>query len=206
MVRQYTIRDINSVIKRNIIIIVILTMVGALCACLYAKKKQVTTYTAKSSVIVGQNLTNVNYKNSAVQAELGMMKSYEEVTESDSTLLIAHRNLSKHDKKLISEDDLSSDVTVNSHPNSVVLSIMATSSNRSKSVKMANAVAKASVSQIKKYSPVDSQVKIMSIARKKGAVSHTHPSVKKYTVLGAAIGLLIGMIASFSITTWKNDN
>lgn len=206
MNRQYSVDDMSKIVKRNILIIVVLMILGGLCAGLYAKKKQVTTYSAKSLVMVGQNLNHTDYKNSAVQAEMGMMKSYEEVVESDKTISLAHQNLSKHDRKNISESKLKSDISANSHPNSVVLTVTASTDNKSNAVKMANAVAKASVGQIEKYSPLSSNARVLSTANKKTVTSKTHPSAKKYAVLGAALGILIGMIVSFSLTTWKHNN
>ncbi len=181
-------------------------IVGILVAGFYAKKKQFTTYTAKSSVMVGQNLKSTDYKNSAVQAELGMMKSYEEVLESNKTMTLARQTLSKHDRKDISAKDLGSAVSVHTHPGSLVLSISATSSSKVKSVKMANAVAKVAQQRVSTYSPVASKVQVVSMASKNDIDSTTKPSVKKYAVLGAALGLLVGMVVSFSLTNWKGKN
>ena len=72
------------------------------------------------------------------------------------------------------------------------------------SVKIANAVAEAAQTQLPKYSPNNSNVRILTRATRDNVSAKTTPSVKKYVVLGAALGLLVGMILSFSITTWKS--
>lgn len=205
MTKRYSVKDINKVVKNNLIIIVAFMMIGAVFAGVYAKKKQSTTYTAKAMIIVGQNLSHTDYKNSAVQAEMGMMKSYEDVVESGKTTAMAHKLLSKKDQKKISTGDLKKDVNAKSRPDSLVMTISSSTGNSNRSVKMANAVAKASTSQIEKYSPLSSKVQVLSMSSNKMVTSETHPSVKKYTVLGAALGILIGMVISFSLTTWKND-
>lgn len=206
MEKQYSVSQLSKIIKKNLLIIFILMIFGALFAGLYAKKKQTTTYTAASNVMVGERLDNVDYKNSAVQAELSMMKSYEKVVESDKTMEIAHHSLNKSERKNIPIKNFDRGISANSHPDSLVLTISATSNKDTKSIKMVNAVADASVRQIEKYSPLSTKVHVISKASKKNVESKTHPSIKKYIILGAALGILVGMIISFSLTTWKHNN
>ena len=206
MKKKYSINEIKKIICRNVLMIIIFMIIGALCAGLYAKKRQITSYTAKADILIGQNINSTNYKNSAVQAGLSMMKTYEKIVENNETMKMAHDSLSHKDRKKIKEGEFQSDVKASSHPDSLILTISSTTGNCYQSIKMTNAVANISKKQINKYSPVTSNVKIISKATKQNTVSVTHPSIKKYVVLGAAIGVLVGMIFSFSLTTWKNDD
>lgn len=201
---KFTVSKFSQIIMKNIIVILVLTIIGGLGAGLYAKHKKHTLYYADSSVLVNTNLTRTDYKNSAVMAEKGMMKTYEEITNNQETMRIAKKYLPHKISKAYSTDEMSSAINVKSAPDSLVLSISAKTDKSSDSVKLVNAVAKATQAQLPKYSPNNSRVKILTKANSDNVNSKTTPSVKKYAVLGAALGLLVGMILSFSVTTWKN--
>lgn len=201
---KFTVGKFSRIIMKNIIVILVLTIIGGLGAGLYAKHKKQTFYYANSSVLVNTNLNRTDYKNSAVMAEKGMMKTYEKITGNQETMKVAKKYLPHKINKAYPTDRMSSAVNVNSAPDSLILSISAKTDKSGDSVKIANAVAKAARTQLPKYSPNHSQVKILTRANSDNVDSKTTPSVKKYTVLGAALGLLIGMILSFSVTTWKN--
>lgn len=201
---KFTVGKFSRIIVKNIIVILVLTIIGGLGAGLYAKHKKQTFYYANSSVLVNANLNRTDYKNSAVMAEKGMMKTYEKITGNQETMKVAKKYLPHKISKAYSTDKMSSAVNVNSAPDSLILSISAKTDKSGDSVKIANAVAKAAQTQLPKYSPNHSQVKILTRANSNNVDSNTTPSTKKYAVLGAALGLLVGMILSFSVTTWKN--
>lgn len=201
---KFTVGKFSRVLVKNIIVILVLTIIGGVGAGLYAKHKKQTSYYASSSVLINTNLTRTDYKNSAVMAEKGMMKTYEKITGNQETMKVAKKYLPHKIKKAYSADEMSSAVNVNSDPDSLVLSIDVKTNKSTDSVKIANAVAKATQTQLPKYSPNNSRVQILTRANKDNVDSKTTPSTKKYVVLGAALGLLVGMILSFSVTTWKN--
>lgn len=204
--KKYTVNDFSRILIKNIIVIVILAIVGALGAGMYAKHKKTTTFSARSGVLVITNVDQTDYKNSAVMAEKGMMKTYEEIAGNQTTTKQARKYLPQRLKKNYDPERLASVVDVNSNPDSLILHIGAKTDSEKDSVTIANAVAKAAAKELPKYSLNHSQVRIVTQATKDSVVSRTTPSVKKYTVLGAALGLLIGMIISFSVTTWKKIN
>lgn len=201
---KFTVGKFSRVIVKNIIVILVFTIIGGIGAGLYAKHKKQTFYYANSSILVNANLNRTDYKNSAVMAEKGMMKTYEKITGNQETMRVAKKYLPHKINKEYSTDQLFSVVNVNSDPDSLVLGINARTDKSEDSVKIANAVAKAAQVQLPKYSPNNSHVQILTRANKENVTSRTTPSTKKYAVLGAALGLLIGMILSFSVTTWKN--
>ncbi|MGN1283359.1 MAG: YveK family protein [Limosilactobacillus sp.] len=201
---KFTVGKFSRVIVKNIIVILVFAIIGGIGAGLYAKHKKQTFYYANSSVLVNANLNRTDYKNSAVMAEKGMMKTYEKITGNQETMRVAKKYLPHKIRKEYTADQLFSVVNVNSDPDSLVLGISARTDKSEDSVKIANAVAKAAQVQLPKYSPNNSRVQILTRANKENVASRTTPSTKKYAVLGAALGLLIGMILSFSVTTWKN--
>lgn len=201
---KFTVGKFSHIIIKNIIVILVLTIIGGIGAGLYAKHKKQTVYFANSSVLVNANLTRTDYKNSAVMAEKGMMKTYEEIAENQETMRMAKKYLPHKLRETYSTDKMSSVVNAKSAPDSLILSIYVKTDKSEDSVKIANAVAKATQVKLPKYSPNNSQVKILTKANMENVNSKTTPSTKKYAVLGAALGLLVGMILSFSVTTWRN--
>lgn len=201
--KKITIGNFNQIIIRNIVIILVLTLIGALSAGLYARHKRITFFTAESSVILNIKVTQTDYKNAAMMAEKGMMHSYEEILNNQETMK-KQKNLPANLRKNYSDGQLASAVSINSAPDSLVLKITARTTQENDSVKIANAVAEAAQTQLPKYSPNNSNVRILTRATRDNVSAKTTPSVKKYVVLGAALGLLVGMIFSFSITTWKS--
>lgn len=202
--KKITIGNFNQIIMRNLVIILVLTIIGGVSAGLYARHKRITLFSADSSVIVNVKVTQTDSKNAAMMAEKGMMRSYEEIINNQQTMKAARRYLPSNLQKVYSPGQLASIVSVNSAPDSLVLKISARTTQENDSVKIANAVARATRTQLPQYSPNDSRVKILTRATRDNVSSKTTPSVKKYVVLGAALGLLVGMIFSFSITTWKS--
>ncbi|WP_242364368.1 capsular biosynthesis protein [Limosilactobacillus antri] len=194
----------TKIIIRNLVVIVVMMIIGALFAGMYAKHKQSTSYTSESNVIIGHNLTRNNHRNTNVLADINMMPSYKEMA-SDSQVLEATRNLlSKKMRSEYSVNELSGVISFRSRPDSLVLNISATTSSKNKSVAIVNAAAKAVKNEFPKMDPGVGSIRILGKAREKNTESTTRPSIKKYVVLGTALGLLLGMIISFSITSWKH--
>ncbi|MCC4482222.1 capsular biosynthesis protein [Limosilactobacillus reuteri] len=202
--RNYTLGSMSKIITKNILIIGILTILGAVIGGLYANNKKTTNYFADSTVMINANLNNTDYKNSALLAEKGMMKTYEEIAGNQESMLIAKKYLPKEMRKSLTVEEMMSAVKVNSSPDSLILNFSVKTESSTDSVEIANAVAKAATLILPKYSQNNSIVKVLTRANKKNVNSNTTPSVKKYIVMGASLGLLVGMIFSFSITTWKH--
>ena len=91
--KKITIGNFNQIIIRNIVIILVLTLIGALSAGLYARHKRITFFTAESSVILNIKVTQTDYKNAAMMAEKGMMHSYEEILNNQETMKKAEKYL-----------------------------------------------------------------------------------------------------------------
>lgn len=194
----------TKIIIRNLVVIVVMMILGAIFAGMYAKHKQNTTYTSEVNVIIGHNLAKGEHRNTNVLADINMMPSYKDMA-NDSQILEATRNLlSKKMRSEYSANELSGVIDFRNRPNSLLLNISATTSSKSKSVTIANATAKAVKNEFPKIDPGVGSIRILGKAREKNTESITKPSIKKYAVLGTALGLLLGMIVSFSITSWKH--
>lgn len=203
MKKQYKVNEITKLVWKNALTIIIFMIIGALSAGLYAKHKRTTIYMARTNVLVGHNLNHTNYKNSTVQADLNMVGSYKDMIRDPQVMNQAYKNLPKKMRHRYSAKDVADDVDVSAQPQSLVLSIKARASSPKVVTEMVNATSKAVQKELPKMSPNVGEVKPLARAHVKDADSITTPSTKKYVVLGAALGILVGMMVSFAVTTWK---
>ncbi len=203
MKEQYKINELIKIVCKNIIVILIFTIIGGIGAGLYANHKKTTIYTAATNVFAGRNLAKTNYKNSQVMAELNMIDSYKDMINDSQVLEKAHNNLPKKLRHKYTVNDLEDAINVDSHPQSLVLTIRSKAGTPEDATDIVNATATATHEELPKIIPGGGEFKQLGKARKSDAGSITSPSIKKYVLLGGAIGLLIGMIFSFAVTTWK---
>lgn len=178
-------------------------LIGGLFAGLYAKHKKTTTYTAKANIFVGHNLNRTDYKNSQVMADLNMVGSYKDMIDDPQVMSKAHSYLPKKIRHEYTTGDVADGVSVDSHPQSLVLTIKAKAKTAREATELVNVTSKAADQELPKMTPNVGEVKPLAKAKVKDAGSITTPSTKKYVVLGAALGILIGMLVSFAVTTWK---
>lgn len=197
------ISDAKKIIRKNIILILSFIIVGAVIGGSYAKLKKKTTFTAQTNIIVGHNLNHANHRNSTVLADLNMMDSYTKLVKDRQVLNVARKQLPKKMKKKFTVSDIGSSVSVDNHPHSVIIRISSSASSAKDATLIVNAVANAASKELVKIDPGIGHVRKLAPARTTDANLKTTPSIKKYLVLGAALGLLIGMIISFSLTTWQ---
>lgn len=206
MAEKQSIKKVSKVILDNIIVILICIIVGGATAGLYAKHKQVTTYSAKTNVVIGHNLDRNNYRNSTVLSDLNMMDTYEDQIKDPQVMRKAHSLLPKQLRHKYSVKDLTEDVHTSTEDHSLVMEIRATTGSANASTKIANSVAHAFRDEFKEMNPSSAEVKLLAPARESDVVSKTSPSAKKYVVLGAALGVLVGMIIAFGWTSYKKIN
>ena len=95
---------------------------------------------------------------------------------------------------------------VNAHPidQSTIMNVSVEADNAKDATVLVNTVTNASVNEIERIVPSAGTIRLFAKAKTADAMSHTTPSTKKYALLGAAVGLLVGMVIAFSITTWKH--
>ena len=135
---------------------------------------------------------------------MGMMKTYSKIVESNDVANAAHKKLPKKLQKKYSTKQLSA--MVNAHPidQSTIMNVSVEADNAKDATVLVNTVTNPSVNEIERIVPSAGTIRLFAKAKTADAMSHTTPSTKKYALLGAAVGLLVGMVIAFSITTWKH--
>lgn len=93
---------------------------------------------------------------------------------------------------------------VKAHPvmQTTIVKVTVKAENAKASSKIVNAVTAAAEQQIPKKVPSAGKISLFAKATADDAQSITIPSIKKFTLIGAAVGFLLGMVIAFSVTTW----
>ena len=198
-----TLTNVWKAIWKNIIVIAILTIIGGAGGYLYAHHKKTTTYEAERNVLIAHRHVGQS-ANDQFMSDMGMMKTYSKIVESNDVANAAHKKLPKKLHKKYSTKQLSA--MVNAHPidQSTIMNVSVEADNAKDATVLVNTVTNASGNEIERIVPSAGSIRLLAKAKTADAMSHTTPSTKKYALLGAAVGLLVGMVIAFSITTWKH--
>lgn len=201
--KAYNSREISSIIFKNIIVIVVFALIGMFGFLGIAKHKRTTDYTAQTNIMISHNLNQTNSKAKQTSADLSRVKSYEDIIEDPMISRRAYTYLSRKDRAKISADEINHSVKASSNFHSLILNINAKAKTATLATHVVNATAKATQKDLPRTVPDAGQVTIISRAKSNEAVSHTHPSYKKYGIVGFAFGALVGMVIAFVATSWR---
>lgn len=192
--------NIYKTVVENCLVIIIFTIIFGMFGYFYAQHKQRTVYKATQNVIINHRY-NGESANEEVQADMSLAKTYEKVIESNDVLRKSKEFLPNKLKKKYSVENISGMINAHVIPSTTMIEISANSSSANTSAKLTNAVVHAAEKEVPNKIP-SGAIKSVSKSSKDDAKAITSPSRKKYTALGLAVGFLLGMIISFSITTW----
>lgn len=198
---RISINSISKIVWKNICLILISTIIFGLAGALYAKHKKHTDYEAVRSIMINHAYHGAA-ANEEVQADISLGRTYSKIVESQDVANSARHNLSKKLKRKYSSNQISSMVNASPVDQTTIIKIGVKSDSAKDSTALVNAVTKASAKQIPTKVPYAGKISLFAKAKQSEAQSRTFPSIKKFAVLGAAVGFLIGMIIAFSITTW----
>lgn len=204
--KSYSIHDIVKIIIKDLLVIIVLGLLFGLALWGYAKHKQSVTYTAERNILVGHTGKNrhIHYQNSQVNADLSKTQTYSDIIQDRLVTNQAYKKLPKSVKKNVSREDVKSDIHVDNHPQSLVLTIKVHAKTPKQAAAIANSTAKATQQQLPKVDASAGKVKPLAPASSKNAEMKKSISAKKYGILGLAFGVLLGMVISFVNTSWKH--
>lgn len=203
--KKYSISEAKSLILKNLVAIILLGIIFGGVMGLVAKHRQQTYYTATRNLIVSHNLKHINSdKKSIVQADQELIPTYQSIIKDRSVAKQAHGYLPEKLRKKYSTDDVQKSISTSAKQNTLVIVVHSKTGSANASIKIVNAVTKAFQKQLPTIDKNAGQVVLLSEANKEDVDTKTKPSAKKYAVAGAALGVLIGMIFSFSYTSIKH--
>lgn len=205
MYKSLTVNGIIKIIWKNIIWVIVFGAIGAVALGGVAKLKQQTTYTASRNIMIAHDTSKATIKNkdTQVKADLNMIQTYSDLIKDPSVLSKTAKIVNKNNSKKLTADEIDSALTVETKPNSLVVSVKASSGSKSKAIKIANSTVQVFAKRLPYLASDPGKVTTLARATSNTVTSSTSPSAKKYAVLGLAAGLVIGIAVAFSITTWK---
>ena len=199
---KFSLQNLTSIVWKNILLIVTLTIVGGAIFGVYAQHKKTTTFIANRNLVVSHKYDPEN-ANQQVMADMSLAKTYEKMIESDNVAKEAHANLNKKLKHEYSVNDIKEMVSAKGIEQSLVINVKVSAKTPNDATMIVNEVTQATKTELPKMSPVVGDIDLFAPAKVSDTEVHTTPSTKKYVLLGATLGLLFGMVVAFSITTWK---
>ncbi|WHO86060.1 YveK family protein [Limosilactobacillus oris] len=198
---EISLKNISKVVWSNIIVIVIATLLFGIVGGLYAKHKQHTDYVSNRNL-----MTSSSYRGAAaneeVQANINLGDTYAKIIESDDVARVARQKLPKSLKKEYGTNQISSMVKAHPVQQTTILKVSARADTAKASATIVNAVTEAATDQIPKKVPSARKISLFAKEDAADAQKITTPSIKKFTLIGAAVGFLVGMVLAFSVTTW----
>lgn len=195
------VKNISKTVLKNILIIFLSTLIFAVLGGVNALRHRHTIYEAERNIMTSHSYRGSG-ANEEVQADINLGKTYSKIVESNDVAKLAHRNLSSKLRKKYSVSDLQSMVNANNMMQTTIVKVEVKADSAKNATTIVNAVSEAAAKTIPRKVPSAGTLSLFAKANSKDATSITTPSIKKRTLLGAAVGLLIGMIIAFSITTW----
>lgn len=201
--KRISINSVTKIVWKNILIIVITTILFGLCGALYAKHKKHTDYESVRNIMTARTYHGAS-ANEEVQSDINLGKTYAKIIESRDVAKTAHRSLSKKIRKKYSTSEISDAVNASPVMQTTIIKVSAKANSAKDSASIVNAVTDAAKAQIHKKVPSAGKISLFAKAIPSEAQSRTSPSVKKLTLVGAAVGLLFGLIIAFSVTTWEH--
>lgn len=187
--------DLLSILWKNALLILATGIIFGLLAFGYVKHQNSSIpYTSETSVVI-YNPSKTKYDQYGVNnKEHARMGTYQKISENTAVLKHAQDYLNKG-KKDFSISQIKRAVTIKREDQTTVLTIEAKSQNKTDSIKIANATAKAVKNYLDNYINAG-KVTALGKATKKG-VSQNLLSTKKYLVVGIVFGLIIGILIVF---------
>lgn len=198
---KISLKNISKVVWHNILVIVIATLLFGVIGGLYAKHKQHTDYISTRNLMTGRAYRGAS-ANEEVQADINLGDTYAKIIESDDVAKAARHKLPKSMRKQYSTEQLASMVKAHPVMQTTIVKVSVKAGTAKASSKIVNAVTEAAAKQIPERVPSAGKVSLFAKETADDAQSNTTPSAKKYALIGAAVGFLLGMVVAFSVTTW----
>lgn len=192
-----------KLIWKNVIVIACFTLVFGVLGALYARHERHTTYEAERTIMTSNSYQGAN-ANEKVQADISLGKTYAQIVESKDVAKDARKYLTKKVRKEYDAKEIESMVDADPVMQTTLVKVRVKADSAKSAAQIVNAVTEAAATKIPQRIPSAGKVSLFAKVSAGETTSKTSPSTKKMALLGAAVGLLLGMVVSFSITTWKH--
>lgn len=190
MEETLNLEDILQVIKKNVIMILIFTLLSGCIAAFGTIFLVTPQYEAKTEILVSQSQNTQSVNNQDIQASLQLINTYRDIIKSPTVLDEVINNLELED----TSEAISNKINVSNKNQSQVATVTVNDASPQKAENIANEVASVFQSKIVEIMNIDN-VSILTVAD----VGENPAPVSPQPVINTAIGLIIGMLAGLVI-------
>lgn len=209
MMKTYTLNKLIKSYGKAALVIIIFALIGGLVMGGTAKRKKSTQYTATRQIVISHNISNSNYGSSSgntsiVNDDNNMMPTYRDIAENGIIASRTRTYLSRKMKKNYSTEQIQEALSAKTTPQSLVMDLRARTSSEKEAVTLVNAASQAFKQELPNLQPGAGNVTLLQKANVDTVKSSSGPSIKKYAVVGLALGGLFGLIVDFIVVTIRN--
>ncbi|MFS0562935.1 Wzz/FepE/Etk N-terminal domain-containing protein [Terribacillus sp. 179-K 1B1 HS] len=200
MEETISLKEIFSVLKKRILMILSLTIAFAAIALLVSYFLITPTYKASASIVVNQEENvDVSALNTAIQSNISLINTYKIVMTSPVILdeVAKEMNLS------LSSSELAEKLEVTSEADTQIITVTATDTSQAKAAELANTTVNIFQNEIPELMNLEN-VKPLSLAETTENPSPASPNVALNTAIALVLGALIGIGLAFLLEYLDN--
>lgn len=191
MEESLKLEDILEVIKRNSLMITIITLLFG-CIAAYGTIFLITPqYEARTQILVSQGAESERVNNSDIQTSLQLINTYSDIIKSPTVLDDVVSNLDLNKSSLA----VSNNVEVLNQNQSQVVTVIVTDDSASAAENIANEIASVFQEKVVQVLNVDN-VSVLSVAE----TGENPTPVSPQPIINIAIGLIFGLLIGLGIT------
>lgn len=195
MEQTISIESLFRILRKNLRLIIITTVVGTLLAAIVTFFIMTPKYSASVDILVNRKQDNaVTNQLSDQQADVNMINTYKDIITKSVTLEPVQKEVKQKLGYDVSEAELKEMISVSNQQNSQVFSVSVEDTDAARSATIANIIAETFKKQVKKILAVNNVSIIAKATKPKSAIS---PRKSLNLAIGFALGLLIGLGLAF---------
>ncbi|WEV38512.1 Wzz/FepE/Etk N-terminal domain-containing protein [Lactobacillus sp. ESL0680] len=192
--------QILGIIRKHIIFIITSFVVCLVAAIGIGKFVIAPQYTATTQILVNQKKvgSDLNGIYQGQQADVQMINTYKDIITNQVVLKAASQNLANPSDTIkpyyVSVKQLRKDISITSNQNSQIFALNVKSHDPDEAATIANEIASVFKSKISKIMSIDN---VMIVSKALPVKQKTFPKTSVMLLIGAGVGLLIGLSYAF---------
>lgn len=191
MEQTISLESLFRILRKNLRLIVISTIVGTVLAAIITFFIMTPKYSASVDILVNRKQDNaVTNQLSDQQADVNMINTYKDIITKAVTLDPVRKEVNEKLGYSVTADELRDMISVTNEQNSQVFSVSVKDTDAARSATVANIIAETFKKQVKKILDVNNVSIIAKATKPKTAVS---PRKKLNIAIGLVVGLFFGV-------------
>lgn len=201
---NYSISDLWKIFWHNIIIVILSGILFGGATYLFFSHHQTATYTAQRTITV-YHTGDVAKEANLIQADVLSMNTYASVINDPVVMTHVYNDMKATKNFSYTKKNITKQIVVVPAPNSASMTINASANNSAIAIKMANVTAEVAKDTLPQYIKHSAKIRLLANANQRAVSKTVTPNVKKLSIYGLAVGIILGALLSFGIDLIKNQ-